>query len=257
MSSLNIAAATLIVSIISMVGILLLSLNKRTLHNILHVLIAFSSGTILGTALFDLLPEALELIEEAVVYNYIALGFVLFFFLERFIYWYHGHGQVNATDGKTEERTVSRTFVYLNLIGDGIHNFTDGMIIAASFFLGTSIGLVTTLAVIFHELPQEMGDYAILIYGGLKERKALLYNFVVALTVVLGGLLTIQFIAAVSALKAFLIAIAAGGFIYLSASELIPELKEEKNFAKSMIQFAIFVLGMTLIWYLGTIITET
>ena len=255
MSNPSVAAATLAVSVASMAGIFFLSLNRKTLHGVLHILIAFSAGTVLGASIFDLLPEALELVAGEAVYNYIALGFVLFFFLERFIYCYHSNRKVDDTDDRTE-RVVPRTFVYLNLIGDGIHNFIDGMIIAASFLLGPSVGLTTTVAIIFHELPQEMGDYALLVYGGMKERRALLYNFAVALTVVLGGLLTVQFIEAVSALKGFLIAVATGGFIYLSASELVPELKEERNFSRSMVQFTVFILGLALIWLVGTVIGE-
>lgn len=257
MSSVTVIAATLVVSLISVIGIFFLSLKEKTLHKILHILIAFSAGTILGTAFLDLLPEALEIIEESVVYIYVALGFALFFFLERFVYWYHGHGHTTDIEKEAEEKSVTKTFIYLNLIGDGIHNLLDGMIIAASFPLGTSIGLAATLAVIFHELPQEMGDYGILIYGGFERGKAILSNFVVALSTVFGGFLALLFIAAVSALEGALIAVAAGGFIYLSASELIPELKEERDFFKSLTQFATFILGLFVIWSLGVILPNS
>ena len=145
---------------------------------------------------------------------------------------------------------------YLNLIGDGIHNFIDGMVIAASFLIGFSVGLATTVAVIFHELPQEMGDYGILVYGGFKRGRALLLNFVVALMVILGGISAVFFIETVEALSGLLIAFAAGGFIYLAASELIPELHREKSFKKSALQFVIFILGIALIWSLGIILPE-
>ncbi len=251
MLSLSVLIATLVVSSVSILGILFLSFREEVLHNILHILIAFSAGTILGTAFLDLVPEALELNHESGGYIYITLGFILFFFLERFIYWYHGHEHIVRVERNSEERSVPKTFVYLNLIGDAIHNFIDGMIIAASFMLGTPIGLATTLAVVFHELPQEVGDYGLLIYGGLERRKALFFNFVVALTTIFGGTFAILFMKAVSSFKGLLIAIAAGGFIYLSASELIPELKEEKELSRSGIQFAVFLVGLLLIWYLG------
>ncbi len=179
-----IIAATSVASLLSLVGIYALSLKEKTLHSILLILVAFSAGSILGAAYFDLLPEALELVEESVVFVYITLGFILFFFLERFIYWYHGHGHKTDISAKTPDLASNRGFAYLNLVGDGIHNFVDGMIIAAGFLIGLPAGLVTTIVVVFHELPQEMGDYGILVYAGFKRSKALLLNFAVALAVI-------------------------------------------------------------------------
>lgn len=255
-SLLNIIIATFVVSLFSLVGIYALSLKEKKLHRILLVLVAFSAGSILGAAYFDLLPEAIELVEESIVFIYITLGFILFFFLERFIYWYHGHGHEADISAEIADRASTKGFAYLNLIGDGIHNFVDGMVIAASFLIGFSVGLAATVAVIFHELPQEMGDYGILVYGGFKRSRALLLNFVVALTVVLGGISAVFFIETVEALSGLLIAFSAGGFIYLSASELIPELHKEKSFKKSVVQFVMFILGIALIWSLGIIFPE-
>ena len=255
-SLINIIAATVIASLFSFVGIYALSLKEDTLHKILLVLVAFSAGSILGAAYFDLLPEAVELVEESVVFVYITLGFVLFFFLERFIYWYHGHPHEADISAEIADRATTKGFAYLNLIGDGVHNFIDGMVIAASFLVGLPVGLATTVAVIFHELPQEMGDYGILVYAGFRRGKALLLNFLVALAVVLGGISAIFFIEAVEALSGLVIAFSAGGFIYLAASELIPELHKEKSLKKSAIQFAVFILGISLIWALGIIFPE-
>jgi len=256
----NIIIATSVASLFSLVGIYALSLREKTLHRILLILIAFSAGSILGAANLDLLPEAIKLarehFEESFAYIYITIGFILFFFIERFVYWYHGHGHETDISVKTADRAATKSFVYLNLIGDGIHNFVDGMIIAVSFLTGLSVGLAATVAVIFHELPQEMGDYGILIFGGFKRGKALLLNFVVALTVILGGISGVLLIETVEPLSGLLIALSAGGFIYLAASELIPELQEEKSFKKSVVQFALFVLGIAMIWSLGIIFPE-
>ena len=252
----NTIIATLLVSLFSLGGIFTLSLKEEKLHNILFILIAFSAGSILGAAYFDLLPEAIELVEESVVFIYITFGFVFFFLLERFIYWYHGHGHETDIDAETSDRASTRGFAYLNLIGDGIHNFVDGMIIAASFLIGFPVGLATTTAVIFHELPQEMGDYGILVYAGFKRGRALLLNFVVAIAVFFGGIFAVFFIEMIEAFSGWLIAFSTGGFIYLAASELIPELHEEKSLKKSFIQFVIFVLGIALIWSLGIIFPE-
>jgi zinc and cadmium transporter len=245
-----------VVSLFSLVGIYALSLKEEMLHKILLVLVAFSAGSILGAAYFDLLPEAMELVHESVVFVYITLGFILFFFLERFIYWYHGHPHEADISAEIGDGASTKGFAYLNVIGDGIHNFVDGMIIAASFIIGFSVGFATTIAVIFHELPQEMGDYGILVYGGFKRRSALLLNFAVALTVVLGGISAIFFIETIEALNGVLIALSAGGFIYLAASELIPELQKEKNLKRSAVQFVVFILGIAFIWSLGIIFPE-
>ena len=248
--------STLVVSLLSLGGIFALSLRERTLHRILFVLVAFSAGSILGAAYFDLLPEALELVEESSVFVYITLGFVLFFFLERFIYWYRGHGHEADISDQIAEKAATKRFAYLNLVGDGIHNFIDGMVIAVSYLIGFPVGLATTIAVIFHELPQEIGDYGILVYAGFKRNRALLLNFVVALAVVVGGVFAAFFIETVQALTGLLIALSAGGFIYLAASELVPELHKERDFKRSVVQFAIFMLGIVLIWSLGVIFPE-
>jgi zinc and cadmium transporter len=254
MSGVTVFFATLVVSLVSLVGILFFSLRKGISHGLLHLLIAFSAGTTLGTSFFDLLPETLRLMDTQLAVGFVAIGFSLFYFLERFIYCYHGHpGNLEAMG---QQPKAPKTFVYLNLIGDGIHNLFDGVIVATTFLLDPSVGIITTLSIILHELPQEMGDYAVLVYGGLKERSALLLNLVVALTTVLGGMLTLQFIGAVMTARVYLLAVAGGGFIYLSASELIPELRDERNTVRSMMQFSVFALGLVVIWYLGIIVHE-
>jgi zinc and cadmium transporter len=242
--------ATIIVSLFSLSGIFALSLKENTLHKILFFLVAFSAGSILGASLFDLLPEAIEMVEEEVVFIYIAFGYLAFYFLERFIYWYHGHGHHKDIE-EEKSRPMTQGFAYLNVIGDGIHNFIDGMVIAVSFAVGVQVGLASTIAVIFHELPQEMGDYGILVYAGFKRGRALLLNFFSAVSVILGGLFGSFFVAAVDVLSGFLISFSAGAFIYLAASELVPELQEEENFTRSAIQFVIFIIGMLVIWSLG------
>ena len=250
-NQMTILLATGLVSLFSLSGIIAMSLREDTLHRILFFLVAFSAGSILGASMFDLLPEAVELVDEEVVYVYIAAGFVVFFVLERFIYWYHGHGHHRDIVECGDERTTTKGFAYLNIVGDAIHNFIDGMIIAASFTAGVHVGVATTVAVIFHELPQEMGDYGILIYAGFEKTRAMILNFAAALCVVVGGVFASFFLGTVEALSGTLIAFSAGAFIYLAASELIPELKEEDNFWRSLVQFGVFMLGMALIWYLG------
>ena len=246
--------AVAVVSFLSLIGVFAISLKETTLDRILFVLLSFSAGSILCAAYLDLLPEAIEFLGEeqlSITVLYVTLGFLGFFFLERFIYWYHGH--VHGYESDVEEKMAVKEFVYLNVIGDGIHNLIDGMIIAASFLINITVGLATTVAVIFHELPQEIGDFGVLVYGGFTRYKALLFNFLSALTAVVGVLISNYFL---QDSIGFLIALAAGGFIYLAASELIPEIQKEENIGKSMIQFVLFILGIALIWSLGVIFPE-
>jgi len=244
-STLYTLIATFLVSLSSFIGIFTISLNERALHKILTILVAYSAGTILGAALFDLLPEAVELVDEALVYPIIAFGFVFFLLLERTLYWYHGHGH------EMEDEPITKDFAYLNLIGDFIHNFIDGMIIAASFTNSVTLGVASAIAVVFHELPQEMGDYGILVYAGIERRRALLLNSLAAVSVVVGGIFGSFFIGMVENLEGYMVAFSAGAFIFLSAGELIPEMHEENDRGKALIQLFVLVLGMLTIYMLG------
>ncbi|MEM4727376.1 MAG: ZIP family metal transporter [Candidatus Bathyarchaeia archaeon] len=245
--------STILVSIPSLVGVSALSIREETLHRFLIFLIAFSAGAIMGAVYFDLLPEAMEQLESQVALDYIALGFILFFILERLIYWYHGHGHSEEIESTAFEVTNIKGFVYLNLFGDAIHNFLDGLIIAASYMISFELGISTTIAVFFHEFPQEMGDYGLLVYGGLSSFKALILNFLIALISILGGAVGILLTGNFQGIGGVLIALSAGGFIYLGASELIPEIKRQKGITKSFSQLAFFLLGIIFMRFLKLI----
>jgi zinc and cadmium transporter len=236
-----------------------LSLKEKILDHILFYLVSFAGGAILGAAFFDLIPEAIELIEIETAIVYISVGFLFFFLLERSIYWYHGHGHFHNSGhisiSAEDTRTEVKSYVYLNLIGDGVHNFIDGLVIGASFLISIPAGIVTTLAVFFHELPQEIGDFAILVYGGMKRIKALMMNFITALMAIV-GVLIVYFILSSPTSLGFLVGFAGGGFTYIAAAELIPELQKEKKVSKSIIQFIIFILAMILIWSLSIFFHE-
>jgi len=242
--------AVSLVSLISLIGLFAISLKESTLDRILFVLISFSAGSILGTAFLDLLPEAIHVYGETLFtpsLYYITLGFLAFFFLERFIYWFHGHVHGYDPVHHPDDRVFVKKFVYLNLVGDAIHNLIDGMIIAGSFLLSPSIGVSTTVAVFFHELPQEIGDFGVLVYGGFSKYQALLFNFLSALWALIGVFLTLNFAQYFDDFVGTLLAIAAGGFIYLASSELIPEMQRETDLKKSIIQFSLFIVGLTFI----------
>jgi zinc and cadmium transporter len=234
-------------------------MREEALDKVLFYFVSFASGAILGAAYFDLIPEALEMVEVENAIIYVASGFVFFYLLERTVYWYHGHGHIR-NGGKLDvswedERTGIKSYTYLNLLGDMIHNLIDGMVIGASFLISITAGIVTTLAVAFHELPQEIGDFAILVYGGFKKMKALALNFLSALTAIAGVIIVYLVLPSVEFVGS-IVGFVGGGFIYISAAELIPELQKEKKMIKSVFQFILFILALFFIWFLVTFIGE-
>lgn len=231
--------ATLLVSLCSLIGVFFLSLNDKILNNILSVLVAFASGALLGGAFLHLLPESFVLGGEEVFIS-ILLGIVLFFVIEKFLRWRHCH------NGKCD----IHAFTYLNLIGDGIHNWIDGMIVAASFLVSPDLGAVTALAVIAHEVPQEIGDFGILVYGGFRKTKALFYNFISAVTAIVGAVFTYYLTQYTEHLVTLLLPFAAGGFIYISATDLLPELHKKEKMKDSVVQLIVLLLGIMLMWSL-------
>jgi zinc and cadmium transporter len=232
--------STLIVSIISLVGILTLILNDKLLKKILYILVSLSAGALLGGAFLHLIPESLENYQTPFLFIFILIGFSFFFITEKILHWRHCHKGVCKV----------HTYAQMSLIGDSIHNFIDGLIIAASFLTNISVGIASTIAIALHEIPQELGNFGVLIHGGYKKSKALFINFLTALTALIGGILGYFLYNEIgSLLISFLLPFAAGGFIYVSASDLIPELRKEEHFMTSMLAFVIFVLGIALIYF--------
>jgi len=234
----EILAATLFVSVLSLVGIIFVI--SKSVEKYLGLMVSFAAGALLAVAFLDILPEALKLSPNAL--EIALVGIIAFFVLEKILFWHHHHSKIHRHPMTT-----------LNLIGDGIHNFLDGTIIAAAFLQNFELGLTTTLAVAAHEIPQEFGDYSVLVFGGMTRKKALFYNFLSALTAVLGALVMFYFSAAVPGLSAFMLPFAAGGLIYIACTDLIPELKKETALNKSVIEFVSFLAGIGLIWFLISI----
>ena len=233
---LPIIVAVLVVSLISLVGVIFLVVKEKILSRILTELVAFATGALLGAAFLHMIPEAFEALGPDSL-RLVVLGIITFFILERFLYWRHCH----------EAECKTHMFVYLNLFGDGVHNFIDGLVIAAGFIAGSSLGLTTTLAVIAHEIPQELGDFGVLVYGGLSKTRALLYNLLSALTAVLGGVGGYFISTYTMGFSSVLIPFAAGGFIYIASSDLIPEIHKERSFYKTLLQLTSLLLGLAVI----------
>ena len=239
-----ILASVLIVSLVSVLGILIF-FRQKTLNKMLFYLVSFAAGTLLGAAFLDLLPEVIEGGFTKATPLIILAGMLSFFVLEKFLHWHHHHAE--------HEHEEVHGFTYLNIIGDGIHNFLDGAVIAASFMTNTALGIATTIAIIAHEIPQEIADFSILIYGGFSKAKALIYNFLTALTAMIGALLTYFFSSAVEGSSAYIAAFAIGGFVYIAGTDLIPEIQKEKQLNKSMLQLLMLAFGIALIWIVGEI----
>jgi zinc and cadmium transporter len=231
--------ATLIVSSISLIGILTLLIKKEYLNKILFFFISFSAGSLLGGAFFHLIPEALEKKDSAFVFQLVIAGFIVFFILEKILHWHHCHN-----DHCEEHKKV---LGFQNLAGDALHNFIDGLIIVSAFSVDFNLGLVATLSVIFHEIPQEISDFGVLIYSGFSKKKALLYNFISALMAILGTLIGYLLIINTDQITQWLLPLTAGGFIYISASDLIPEINKERKFSKSLLSLLFFLLALLII----------
>ena len=254
---------------LSLIGLFMISIREKTLDRILFILVAFATGTILASALFDLIPESIHHLEELnsggagiaenLVFVFIIFGFVIFFVIERFIYWFHGHAHEKENKlvcytglGEGEDYSLSRdsgvkSFALLNLIGDGLHNYLDGIIIMVAFLSGTRNGIIITLAVLFHEFPQEIGDFGILLYGGFSKKKALFFNFISGMIALLGGLTAFFLSTTIDIFNLFFLAFSGGGFLYIASTELMPELIKEKDLKKSIVQALIFICGIILI----------
>jgi len=210
--------AVIIVSAISLVGVFTLAIKSKYLNNILHFFVAFSTGALIGDTFLHLLPEAIEKNSRTVWPLALIIGILFFFLLEKILRWRHCHEEACENP---------KHLGPMNLIGDGFHNIIDGILIGASFLVSPTLGLATTVAVILHEIPQEMGDFGVLLHSGYTVKKALFYNFLSGLVSVFGAILILIVGQSVVSVTNFMIPLAAGGFLYIALSDLVPELHKE------------------------------
>ena len=226
-----------IISLISLIGVLTLSIKQEKLEKFFIYIIAFSAGALLGDAFIHLLPEAIEKSGFTILISlYILSGIGFSFVVEKVIHWRHCHHPTN--------KNHPHPLTTMNLVGDSVHNFIDGIIIAASYLISIPVGIATTIAVAFHEIPQEISEYGVLIYGGYTRKKALLANFLIALTSVLGAIFTLIIGIKSESIITFLIPFAAGNFIYIATADLIPELHKNSKLKESIIQLILFIMGI-------------
>ncbi len=234
--------AVILISFISLVGLITLSLSSKFISKIVLFLVSLAAGTLLGDVFFHIIPEIYshendytELVPFSILF-----GVLIFFFMEKILHWHHCH--------KPEEHGHSKPLAVSNLVADGLHNFIDGIIIASSFQVSVEVGISSTIAVILHEIPQEIGDFGVLIHAGLSKQRALFFNFISALLAILGAVITLIIGGMNEATNFILLGLAAGGFIYIAVGDLLPELKIEEKLSKSIYQFLIVLLGIVLMF---------
>lgn len=233
-----IVGSGLLMSLIALVGSVTLILKPATLQRLLLPLVALAAGSLIGGALFHMIPASLAAIpEQSHVWLMLLLGFVLFMALEQFLHWHHCHRA--AADCR-------KPLTYLILLGDGLHNFIGGLAIAGTFLIDIRLGVTTWLAAAAHEIPQELGDFGVLIHGGWSKRRALLFNFISALTFLIGGLLTYALSFGVDV--SYLIPFAAGNFIYIAAADLVPEVNRHPSPQANVVHMACFLVGAGLMY---------
>lgn len=232
-----------IVSLISLIGVFFLAMKSSKLNNILKLLVSFATGALFGDVFIHIMPEIANRGFVASDSLYILAGILVFFVLEKVVQWHHCHYPEHS-----EHKT--KPLATMNLVGDGLHNLIDGMVIAGSYLLSFEIGLTTTIAVILHEIPQEIGDFAVLLYSGLTKAKALFFNFLSALVAMVGALVVL-ILAGNSPGFTFLIPFTAGGFIYIAGVDMLPELhKESYSFKTSVSQLLAIMAGIAIMYVL-------
>jgi zinc and cadmium transporter len=228
----------LLMAIIALFGSITLLLKKETLDKLLLPLVAFAAGTLIGGAFFHLLPSTLEAMSPVRTFTYVLIGFTVFFALEQFLHWHHC---------QRAETNCKRPVTYLILIGDGLHNFLGGLAIAGTFLIDIRLGITSWLAAAAHELPQELGDMGVLVHGGWSKSQALLFNVISALTFLIGGL--IAYFASFRIDILFLVPFAAGNFMYIGATDLIPELTRHSDTSTNIIHLVMFIMGVLLMYF--------
>lgn len=229
--------SVVVVSLISLIGVVTLPIKESRMKNFLLYLVSFSAGAFLGDIFIHLLPEIAEETGFTLqVSGYLLAGVLVSFLVEKIIHFRHSQDQTAGTHYHPS--------AIMSLVGDAVHNFIDGLIIAASYLISVPIGLATTFAVVFHEIPQEIGNFGVLLHGGFSKMRALLFNLLTALTAIVGVVIALFIGESSTQATAFLIPFATGNFIYIAGTDLIPELHKEVSFKKSVIQFFFLILGI-------------
>lgn len=225
------------ISLISFIGALALVLKRDLLHKSIFILVSLAVGALLGDVFVHIIPEVYENMGDPTTISFLIIGGILIFFIfEKVLHWHH-HTLEHAEE---HVHPIGK----MVLMGDGVHNFIDGLMVAASYMVSIEVGIATTIAVILHEIPQEIGNFGVLIHAGYKTGKALWYNFLSALTAIAGAALALVFGNVTEEFALWLLPITAGGFIYIALSDLIPELHKDQRAGQGIIQVIAIVVGV-------------
>ncbi len=241
--------ASFLESLVALTGILFLFFGYDFFKKYLHYLISFAVGTFLAVVFFELLPESIEKLGVDIASYFMLGGFLFFFLLSRFLHWYHHHGECCS---EHKDKKISG---YLVLTGDFVHNFIDGIIIALAFMADVRIGMVTTVAVLAHEFPQEASDFFILIKSGFSRKKALLMNFLVSISTLVGAVMTFFLASSFDKVIGPALGIVAGNFLYIATADLIPELNGHKK-GSTITQAILIILGIALIYLISGLVAH-
>jgi len=225
---------TLVISLISLVGSLLVFFKENSFKSFLPQIIALAAGTLIGDSFFHLIPESSEYLTVRTVTSAALIAFILFFLMEKVLQWHHHHEYSNDI----------HTMGYISLLGDFVHNFLDGLILFAAFQTNISLGFATAVAIVLHEIPQEIGDFGVLLHSGFSKTKAMTANLLVSFSALIGGLVGFYWLSSASTLTPYITAFAAGGFLYTGASDLLPEIRQQTKSNRSFLTFLIFLLGI-------------
>lgn len=246
--------AILILTLVGGVGALLggalLLLGKEVSRGLVHLLVSFAAGALLGTAFFELLPEALENAGDVNVFIWVLVGILSFYLLDRGIHWYQFHQKV--TKGKHGSVSIP-----LVVLGDSVHNFIDGIAIAITYMVNPAAGLITTFATVAHEIPQEIGDFAILLHEGMKRKKVLLINILTALLSVAGGLLAFMVGQRIEGIIPYSLSLTSGFFLYIALTNLLPEIHHEEKEGYTFFESLFLLLGVLSIWFASVLIPHS
>jgi zinc and cadmium transporter len=226
-----------LMSTIALVGAVTIALGERTRERLILPLVAFSAGSLLGGAFLHMIPEAIERSDEdPSVYLWVLIGFTAFFALEQFLHWHHWHE--DALEHKSP-------LTHLMVIGDSLHNFLGGVAVAGAFIVEVPLGITTWIVAAAHEVPQELGKYGVLLHGGWSKGKALLVSVASSLTFLVGG--TFAYAVSVQVDVSFLVPFAAGNFLYIAASDLVPEVNKHHRIGINVLHFVSFAAGIALL----------
>lgn len=237
--------SVLVVSAISLIGIAAISLSDRVVKQTIFISVSLAAGAMFGDALIHILPESFAQPGRNLwISTYVLIGILTFFILEKFLRWRHAHEFENDSVQAIEP------VGYLNLFADATHNLIDGMLIGAAYTVNFSVGLATSIAIILHEIPQELGDFGVLVHAGFSRGRALVFNFLSGLLAVVGAIVALLASQYVTSFSEFMLPFTAGGFIYIAGSDLLPELQKERKPWKSALQLVALVAGVVLMYVL-------